>query len=123
MMEWGGGWGESEREEGEQKARGESGQREKRANVARGWRDEWRKLEKVCEKEMKGWCERGGGEKGVDEMVAEWVEVYERVVEEGVGWKKRRKGGARRVYDREIAALVKEMREVVRRMVREGSSR
>ena len=71
---------------------------------------------------MEEWCrereERRGGE-SVEEVVASWLEAYERVVEGSIGWRKKRTGKKRSWYDTEVARWNKEMRVVVQEWMRE----
>ena len=55
----------------------------------------------------------------MEEVVASWLEAYEKVVEESIGWSKKRTGGRKTWYDKEVAMWNKKMREQVLTLMRE----
>ena len=92
-------------------------------NRRRGWLDGWKSLRQACWRVMGEWCrERSGrldGRESLEEVVASWLEAYEKVVEESIGWSKKRTGGRKTWYDKEVAMWNKKMREQVLTLMRE----
>ena len=74
----------------ETKEGGGVGRKSNGCNLRKGWRDGWKKMREVSDRIMKKWCEKfeGKDESMWKEMMKEWRECYEGVVDDSVGWVK-----------------------------------
>ena len=92
-------------------------------NLKRGWRDEWKKLREAGDRIMKEWCGRYENNETyvLKDMMREWREVYDKVVEAGVGWRRGGVGKGRKKnwYDDEVCRLKKELKVIMKEMLRE----
>ena len=49
------------------------------------------KFEKICEEEMKKWCEESEKKQDSEEIWQSWLEIHNKIAEEAVGRKKQMK--------------------------------